>query len=76
VVFDNKEEIDSDEEDLRNDQETTSDAEFVRELDLRRQAIDEMQGSQGIYSPQLQEAYGDLAALYAEVEDFESAIRV
>ena len=75
-VFDTQEEIDSAEEDLRNEQERTADAEFVRELDLRRQAIDEMQGSQGIYSPQLQEAYGDLAALYAEVEDFESAIRV
>ena len=75
-VFDTQEEIDSAEEDLRNEQERTADAEFVRELGLRRQAIDEMQGSQGIYSPQLQEAYGDLAALYAEVEDFESAIRV
>ena len=75
-VFDTQEEIDSAEEDLRNDQERTVDAAFVRELDLRRQAIDEMQGSQGIYSPQLQEAYGDLAALHAEVEDFESAIRV
>ena len=75
-VFDTQEEIDSAEEDLRNDQERTVDAAFVRELDLRRQAIDEMQGSQGIYSPQLQEAYGDLAALYAEVGDFESAIRV
>jgi hypothetical protein len=75
-VFDTQKEIDSAEEDLRNEQERTADAEFVRELDLRRQAIDEMQGSQGIYSPQLQEAYGDLAALYAEVEDFESAIRV
>ena len=75
-LFDTQEEIDSAEEDLRNEQERTADAAFVRELDLRRQAIDEMQGSQGIYSPQLQEAYGDLAALYAEVGDFESAIRV
>ena len=75
-LFDTQEEIDSAEEDLRNEQERTADAAFVRELDLRRQAIDEMQGSKGIYSPQLQEAYGDLAALYAEVGDFESAIRV
>ena len=75
-VFDTQEEIDSAEEDLRNEQERTADAASVRELDLRRQDIDEMQGSQGIYSPELQEAYGDLAALYAEVEDFESAIRV
>jgi hypothetical protein len=75
-TFDTQEALDSAEEDQRNEQERARDAEFARELDLRRQAIDEMQGSQGIYSPQLQEAYGDLAALYAEVEDFESAIRV
>ena len=75
-LIDTQEEIDSAEEDLRNEQERTADAAFVRELDLRRQAVDEMQGSQGIYSPQLQEAYGDLASLYAEVGDFESAIRV
>lgn len=75
-TFDTQEAIDLAEEDLRNEQQRTGDAEFARELDLRLQAIDEMQGSQGIYSPQLQEAYGDLAALYAEVEDFESAIRV
>ncbi|MFT7470653.1 MAG: hypothetical protein ACI8XU_000545 [Kiritimatiellia bacterium] len=75
-TFDTQEAIDSAEEDLRNEQERLREAEFARELDLRRQAIDEMQGSQGIYSPQLQEAYGDLAALFAEVEDFESAIRV
>lgn len=74
--FDAQEAIDSAEEDLRNEQERARDAEFARELNLRRQAIDEMQGSQGIYSPQLQEAYGDLAALYTEIEDFESAIRV
>ena len=74
--FDTQEALDSAEEDQRNEQERARDAELARELDLRRQAIDEMQGSQGIYSPQLQEAYGDLAALYAEVEDFESAIRV
>ena len=75
-TFDTQEEIDAAEEDLRNEQERADEAEFVAELDLRRQAIDEMQGRQGIYSPQLQEAYGDLAALYAEVDDFESAIRV
>ena len=75
-IFNTQEAIDSAEEDLRNEQERTSDAEFARELYLRQEAIYEMQGSHGIYSPQLQEAYGDLAALYVEVEDFESAIRV
>jgi hypothetical protein len=75
-TFNTQEAIDSAEEDLRNEQERTSDAEFARELNLRQEAIYEMQGSHGIYSPQLQEAYGDLAALYVEVEDFESAIRV
>ena len=75
-IFNTQEAIDSAEEDLRNEQERTSDAEFARELNLRQEAIYEMQGSHGIYSPQLQEAYGDLAALYVEVEDFESAIRV
>ena len=75
-TFNTQEAIDSAEEDLRNEQERTIDAEFARVLNLRQEAIYEMQGSHGIYSPQLQEAYGDLAALYVEVEDFESAIRV
>lgn len=75
-TFDTQEAIDSAEEDLRNEQERARDAEFARELELRLQAVDEMQGSQGIYAPQLQEAYGDLAALYAEFGNFESAIRV
>ena len=74
--FDTQEAVDQAEEDLRNEQERARDAEFARELSLRLKAIDEMQGSQGIYSPQLQEAYDDLGALYAEIEDFESAIRV
>lgn len=75
-TFDTQEAIDSAEDDLRTEQERAREAEISRELELRRQAIDEMQGSQGIYAPQLQEAYGDLAALYAEIEDFESAITV
>ena len=75
-TFDTQERIDSAEEDLRNKQERARDAELSRELNLRRQAIDEMQGNQGIYSPQLQEAYGDLAAFYISIEDYESAIRV
>tara|TARA_B110000858_G_scaffold198442_1_gene265092 strand:+ start:57902 stop:59023 length:1122 start_codon:yes stop_codon:yes gene_type:complete len=74
--FDSQEAIDSAEEDLRTEQERARGVEISRELDLRLQAIDEMQGSQGIYAPQLLEAYGDLAALFAEIEDFESAIRI
>jgi len=74
--FDTQETVDQAEEDLRNEQERARDAEFARELNLRIEAIDDMQGSQGIYAPQLQEAYDDLGALYAEIEDFESAIRV
>jgi len=73
-LFDTQEAIDSAEDELRTEQERAREAELSRELTLRRQAIDEMQGSQGIYAPQLQEAYGDLAALYVELEDFESAI--
>lgn len=75
-ISDTQEAIDSAEDDLRMERERVREAEITRELELRRQAIDEMQGSQGIYAPQLQEAYGDLAALYAEIEDFESAITV
>ena len=50
--------------------------ETARQFELRLQAIDEMQGSQGIYAPQLQEAYADLGALYQEIEDYDSAISV
>lgn len=72
----NQQTIDSAEEDLRAEQERVRAAEISRELDLHLQAIDEMQGSQGVYSPLLQEAYGDLAAFFVEIEDFESAVRV
>ena len=75
-TFDTQEAIDLAEVDLRNEQERAHEAELARELNLRQQAIDEMQGNQGIYSVQLQEAYGDLAALYVEIEDYESAIKV
>ncbi|MEX0962748.1 MAG: hypothetical protein WDZ52_01725 [Pseudohongiellaceae bacterium] len=50
--------------------------EVARQLELRLQAIDELQGSRGIYAPELQEAYSDLAGLYQEIEDYESAISV
>ncbi len=48
--------------------------EIERELRVRRQAIEAMQSEQGIYSPDLQEAYSDLASLYNEIGDFESAV--
>lgn len=75
-TFDTQDAIDSAENDLRTEQERARETEIARQLNLRLQAIDEMQGSQGIYAPQLQEAYADLAALYAEIGDFESAITV
>ncbi len=68
--------IEAAEDDLRSEQEKAREVDIARELNLRRQAIDQMQGNQGIYAPQLQEAYGDLAALYVEIEDFDSAITV
>lgn len=51
-------------------------AELARELELRLQSINDLQGDLGIYAPQLQEAYGDLASLYHEMEDYESAITI
>lgn len=48
--------------------------EIARELNQRQQAINDLQSERGIYAAELQEAYGDLAALYEELEDFESAI--
>lgn len=50
--------------------------EISRELTMRQQAIDDMQGELGIYSPALQEAYSDLAAFYNEIEDYDNAIAV
>lgn len=48
--------------------------ELSRELTMRQQAIEEMQGELGIYSPALQEAYSDLAVFYNEIEDYDNAI--
>lgn len=48
--------------------------EISRELQARRLAIETIQSEQGIYSPDLQEAYSDLALFYDEIEDFESAV--
>lgn len=50
--------------------------EISRELTTRQQAIEEMRGELGIYSPALQEAYSDLAAFYTEIEDYDNAIRL
>jgi len=63
-------------DDVKNEQELAREAELARELALRLQSINEMQGRLGIYSPQLQEAYADLGALYAEQENFAAAIAV
>ncbi|MDG2339407.1 MAG: hypothetical protein P8N94_15705 [Gammaproteobacteria bacterium] len=66
----------STENDQLDSQQRAREGEIAQELSLRRQAIDELQGSQGIYAPELQEAYGDLASLFEEMDDFESAIAV
>ncbi len=50
--------------------------EISKELKQRQQAINDLQSDQGIYATQLQEAYGDLAALYEELQDFDSAITI
>jgi len=64
------------ENDQLDSQQRAREEEIAQELSLRRRAIDELQGSQGIYAPELQEAYGDLASLFEEMDDFESAIAV
>jgi hypothetical protein len=64
------------ENDQLDSQQRAREEEIAQQLALRRQAIDELQGSQGIYAPQLREAYADLASLFEEMEDFESAISV
>lgn len=40
------------------------------------QALEELRSDAGVYSPVLMEAYSDLGALYTELEDFDSAVRV
>lgn len=60
----------------RMEEDRARDAEFARQVELRLQAIDQMRGSEGVYSPQLLEAYGDLAALYEEIEDYDSAVAI
>ena len=75
VKIDNAKVLEDLEDELR-EAERAREAEVARQFELRLQAIDEMQGSQGIYAPQLQEAYADLGALYDEIEDFDSAISV
>ncbi len=69
-------EIDALENQRETEQEKARQLEITRELTQRQQAIGELQSNQGIYAPQLQEAYGDLAAFYEELEDFESAISI
>lgn len=76
ATFDSQEAMDATESDLRTERDRAREEELARELELRLQAISDMQGDQGIYASQLREAYGDLAALYEEMEDFESAIAI
>jgi len=40
------------------------------------QALQDLRSDAGIYSPVLMEAYSDLGALYTELEDYDSAVRV
>ena len=63
--------------------DTESDAEqearalaISRELGQRQAAIEELQSELGIYDQSLIEAYGDLARLYGELEDYENAARL
>ncbi len=74
-TLDNARVLEELEEELRAAERARAE-ETARQFDLRLQAIDEMQGSLGIYAPQLQEAYADLGALYLEMEDYDSAISV
>ncbi len=47
----------------------------ARRVELE-QALEELRFDAGVYSPVLMEAYSDLGALYTELEDFDSAVRV
>lgn len=47
--------------------------ELTGELAQRQTAIEDLQSEVGIYHPSLIESYSDLAAVYLELEDFESA---
>ena len=49
--------------------------ELTLELRQRQQAIVELQSAQGVYNPALIEAYDDIARLYIELEDYDSAAR-
>ncbi|MFT4863299.1 MAG: tetratricopeptide (TPR) repeat protein [Pseudohongiellaceae bacterium] len=50
--------------------------EISRQLDLRTQAIENLQSELGVYAPQLQELYSDLAGFYLEIEDYENAVKL
>lgn len=47
----------------------------ARRVELE-QDLDDLRSAAGIYSPVLMEAYSDLGALYTELKDFDSAVRV
>lgn len=49
--------------------------ELGRELEQRQAAIEEQRSELGIYHPSLIENFSDIAAVYLELEDFDSAAR-
>ncbi len=63
-TFDTQEAIDSVEVDLRNEQERAHEAELVRELNLRQQAIDVILGNQVFFSVQLYVALFVFSSLF------------
>ncbi len=68
--------VDESERAQQLEQDRTRESEIAQELNQRLQAIDALQANQGIYAPQLQEAYSDLAGLYEALEDYQSAISI
>ncbi len=50
--------------------------EISQELSARQAAIENIQSDLGIYDPSLLEAYGDMGRFYAELEDYENAVRL
>lgn len=51
-------------------------AEVSRQLGLRNEAIQNLQSERGIYAPELQEVYSDMAGFYLEIDDYDSAIKL
>jgi tetratricopeptide (TPR) repeat protein len=58
---------------IESEAQQAREQEIAREIARREAALEELRYNAGVYSPQLQEAYHDLGAYYAEVGDFERA---